>query len=97
LFIGQKNLLLAKQTQAHTQRTCGAVIKVTQKVHEKNEMLPTTFVGSCRCAWNRSIRHPDFTTRLFSDNCPIFVAHHDCLPKMAKFGYKNNCQPVAGY
>jgi len=41
---------------------------VTQKIHEKNEMLPATFVGSlykthavvfenCRCAWNRSSPH----------------------------------------
>jgi len=67
LLISQKNVLqvLAKQTQAHAERTRVAGIKVTEKIHEKNEMLPATFVGSlyknhvvvfenCRCAWNRS-------------------------------------------
>jgi len=79
LFLGQKILLLPKQTQAHAQRTCEAVIKVTQKIHEKNKMLPATFVGTCRCAWNRSAWHPDFKICLFSDNFPIFMAVLYCI------------------
>jgi len=31
---------------------------------------------------------------LFTENIPIFIAHHDCLVKMSKFVYKNTCQTV---
>jgi len=34
---------------------------------------------------------------LFSENFPIFITHHDCLPKRAKFVYKNTRQSVAFY
>jgi len=46
LFIVEKMLFLAKQTQIRVEKTRGASIKVTQKIHEKNEMLPVTFVSS---------------------------------------------------
>jgi len=46
LLIVEKILLLTKQTQVRAEKTRGAGTKVTQKIHEKNEMLPVTFVGS---------------------------------------------------
>jgi len=42
----EKKLLLSKQTQVYAEKTRGLGIKVTQKMHEKNEMPPVTFVGS---------------------------------------------------
>jgi len=41
-------LLIAKQTRVCAEKTRGGrhkSVKVTQKIHEKNEMLPLTFAG----------------------------------------------------
>jgi len=39
-------LLLAKQTQVHTEETHGVSMEVTQNYTKKPEMPPVTFVGS---------------------------------------------------
>jgi len=44
----RKVLLLAKQTQVHAEKTCGAGMEVTQNYTKKPEMPLVTFVGSLR-------------------------------------------------
>jgi len=100
-------LLLAKQTQVRGEKTWGG-INVTQKLHEKNETLPATFVGSLYktqailCSNIADVHGTEvhdvrirnlFIFGKFFD----FITHHDCLTKMAKFVYKNILQSVASY
>ena len=40
-----KKILLPKQTQVRVEKSRETGIKVTQKIHERNEMLPVLFVG----------------------------------------------------
>jgi len=45
LLLVKKVLLLPIQTQVRAEKSCETGIKVAQKIHERNEMLPVFFVG----------------------------------------------------
>jgi len=77
--------LLAKQTQLHAEKTCGAGIEMTQKLHEETWNAVSNLCWqsvqdpcrilfeNCRCSWNRSSWRSDLKVCLFSENFPIFI------------------------
>ena len=84
-------------------------MKVTQKIHVKTRNTSSNLCWqsvqgpcrivfeNCRCACNRCPCRLDLKLCLFSEKFPIFIAHHDCLPKIAKFVCKNTRQLVPKY
>jgi len=111
LSIVEKNVSLAKQPQVRAVTKRGERINVTQKIHEKNEMLPVTFVGNLykthavlcsKIADVHGTEVHDIRIRKFVYFRKIFrflsyTVHRDCLTKMAKFVCKNTCQSVEIY
>jgi len=86
-LIVEKNLLLAKQTNVRSEKTSGAGIKVTQKIHEKKRNAvsnlccqsvqdPCRIVfENCWCAWNRSSWCSDLKKFFFFRKNLRFLLH----------------------
>jgi len=80
-----KIFILAKQTQVHAEKTRGAGLEVTQKLHEETWNATSKFcwqfvqdlcrivLEHCRCSWNRSSWRSDLKMN-FSENFPVFIA-----------------------
>jgi len=83
-----KVLLLAKQTHIHAEKSRGAGLEVTQKLHEETWNAASNLCWqsvqdpcgrpivfeNCRCSWNRSSWRSALKICVFSEKFPIFIA-----------------------